>query len=123
MEDESKAEWQFFRLHSLLHSRMDICGPWDRRLQPPSVHAPVHDALRWVRQHLSKLRKCGNPECPRHPFFVADRNERFCSEECAKVGQRASKRRSWGKHGQEWRRKQGKGKGVPEAPASNAEQR
>jgi predicted nucleic acid-binding Zn ribbon protein len=122
-EDESTAAWMFFRLQSVMHSRIEVRGTWERTLRPPLARAPVHQALRWVRQHLSKLRKCGNPECPRHPFFVADRNERFCSEECAKVGQRASKRRSWGKHGQEWRRKQGKGKGGPKAGMPNQKKR
>jgi hypothetical protein len=100
---------------------MDVHSRQDWTLQPPSAHAPIHQALHWVRKNLSKLRKCGNDGCA-HPYFVADTKERFCSEECAKVGQRASKLRSWGKHGPEWRRKQAKGKGGPDAPGSNPEQ-
>jgi len=120
-KDDSTAEREFFKLHSLVHRQMDIRAAGDRTLRPPSAHAPIHQALRWVRQHLSKLRKCGNNGCA-HPYFVATGKQRFCSEECAHVGQKASKRRSWGKHGPEWRRKPAKGKGGPDAPMLNPEQ-
>lgn len=120
-EDEFTAAWMFFRLQSVMHSRIEVRGDLERTLRPPSAHAPIHQALRWVRKNFSKLRKCGNPECPR-PFFVAAGKQRFCSKACAHVGQKASKRRSWRKHGQEWRQKQAKGKGGPEAPVSNPEQ-
>jgi hypothetical protein len=77
--------------------------------------------LHWVRKNLPKLRKCGNGGCA-HPYFMAEGKRRFCSEECARVGQRASKLRSWRKHGQEWRRKKAEGMGGPEAPVPNPDQ-
>jgi len=56
---------------------------------------------------MTKLRKCGNGGCA-HPYFVAAVNQRFCSEECAHIAQKASKLRSWEKHKQEWRQKPSK---------------
>ncbi|MGA3168607.1 MAG: hypothetical protein ABSF14_21100 [Terriglobia bacterium] len=105
--DESTAAWMFFRLQSVVHSRIDVGKTWQRTLRPPSGHAPLHMALRWVRQHMTKLRKCGNGGCA-HPYFVAAVNQRFCSEECAHIAQKASKLRSWEKHKQEWRQKPSK---------------
>ncbi len=120
-EYEAAAQRKLFRLHSLVHRQTDIRSGEDRGLQPPPAHAPIHEALGWVRQHLQKLRKCGNGGCA-HPYFMAEGKRRFCSEECARVGQRASKLRSWRKHGQEWRRKKAEGMGGREAPVPNPDQ-
>lgn len=103
-KDEFTAAWMLFRLRSVMHSRMEVHGGWERTLQPPSAHAPIHQALRWVRQHLSKLRKCRNRKCPR-PFFVAAANQRFCSKACAHDEQKMLKKKWWADHGEEWRRK------------------
>jgi predicted nucleic acid-binding Zn ribbon protein len=107
--DESTAAWMFFRLQSVVHSRIDVGKNWQKTLRPPSAHAPVHMALRWVRQHLKKLKKCGNGGCA-HPYFVAAINQRFCSKECAHIGQKASKLRSWERHQRKhkWVKKPGK---------------
>lgn len=110
-EDEAAAGWQLFLAQSALHGIMDVHSRQDWTLQPPSALAPIPQALRWVRQNFSKLRKCGNGECPRHRFFVATGKARYCSRECRQVGQKPHKRGWWNKHGQEWRRKQAEGKG------------
>jgi hypothetical protein len=120
---DSTAELKLFKLHSLVHRQMDILAAGDRALQPPSAQAPIHQALRWVRQHLPMLRKCGNDDCPHHRFFVATGKARYCSKECRHEGEKASKRRSWGKHGQEWRRKQAKGKGDRRSSLPDRQQR
>jgi hypothetical protein len=109
-EDEFTTAWMFFRLQSVMHSRIEVRGGWERTLQPPPAQAPIHQALRWVRQQLPRLRRCGNSECP-HPFFVAAGKQRFCCKDCAHVGQKASKLRSWEKHQHKhrWVKKPGKG--------------
>ena len=104
--DKSTAERLFFKAQSRMHGEGG-----DRMLQPPSEHAPIHQALRWVQQHFSKLKKCKNDECRHHPFFVAKGKEGVCSKECAHPGQKESKRRSWRKLGKEWRENQAKEKG------------
>jgi hypothetical protein len=108
--DQSNADWAFFRLHSSMLRQMDLSAPAETTLVPPPPHARIHHALRWVRQHVSKLRKCRNEDCV-HPYFVADTNERFCSKECSHVGEKKSKLRSWERHQHKhkWVKKPGKG--------------
>ena len=46
---------------------------------------------------------CANPDCP-SPYFIAKRTtQRFCTEKCSGVLQRAHKLRWWKQHGKEWR--------------------
>ena len=119
-EDESVAKRLLLELRSVFHRQVDISGRSDKSLPPPSH--PIQQALQWVGEHLSKLRRCGNVKCPGpRPFFVAKTKERFCSDACSHEGEKESKLRSWYKHGPEWRRKQPKGKGGPKAPESNPE--
>jgi hypothetical protein len=120
-KESSAAEREFFGLHSLVHRQTDIRAAGDRTLQPPSAHAPIHQALRWVRQHLPKLRKCKAENCP-HPYFVAAGKQQYCSRACAHTGETKSKAESWAKHKQEWRRSQTKGTDSHEARAPDPEQ-
>jgi hypothetical protein len=108
-EDESAAGRLLFGLQSVFHRQMDISGRSDKSLPPPSH--PIQQALLWVQQHLSKLRRCRNVKCPGpRPFFVADTKEEFCSNKvCSHEGEKASKRRWWEKNKQERRRKPGEG--------------
>ena len=102
-EDENTADWQIFQLQSRLYHMMDnLEADETKRLQPPPLHAPIHQALHWVRRHRSKLRSCGNPECM-HPYFVAEGKQRFCSTLCADNVQKMHKRRWWEERGSEWR--------------------
>jgi len=124
-KDSSTAEREFFELHSLVHRQTDIRAAGDRTLQPPPAHAPIHQALRWARQRLPKLRRCQNEDCPRHPFFVARRNERHCTEECRHAAQNATKLASWKGHYKDgkWVKNPAKGRGRPKAPAPEPERR
>jgi hypothetical protein len=78
-KDPSAAELKFFQLQTLIHRNVDIAGARDRALQPPSVHAPLHAAVLWVRQNFSRLRSCKNADC-RHPLFVAIGKQQFCAK-------------------------------------------
>jgi hypothetical protein len=52
-----------------------------------------------------RLRKCHNPDCA-SPYFVAHHlNQNFCSEPCARWGQRQQALAWWNKHGKEERQK------------------
>lgn len=120
-QDEATAELQFFRLQSLLDRDIDIYQDGDRTLQAPSPHAPIHQALHFVRQNFSKLRKCKNADC-RHPLFVAVGKQRFCSSDCADVEQKMHKKNWWAEHGEEWRRRRLDGqkrRHKPTAPKRN----
>jgi len=101
--NQSIANWRLFQLQSSLHALMDTNEVWENKsLQPPPKHAPIHQAVHWVRHNLPKLRKCGNPEC-RHPFFVGEGKKQLCSPGCSAAAQKSYKRKSWKKHGAEWR--------------------
>ena len=56
----------------------------------------------------ARFRYCGNPECVTPFFFESRRGQRFCSEQCAAVGNREAKKRWWKKHGKKWRRAKAK---------------
>jgi hypothetical protein len=108
-EDESTAERLLFELQSFVHGQVNISGTAHRTIQPPSSH-PIQQALQWVGEHLSKLRRCRNVKCPSpRPFFVADTKEEFCSDACSHEGNKERKRESWGRNKQKWRKKPGKG--------------
>ena len=121
-KDEFTAVWMFFRLQNVMHSRIEVRGDSERTLQPPSVQVPIHQALRWVRQHFTKLRKCRNRKCPR-PLFVAAANQRFCMKACADTEQKRLKRQWWNEHGEEQRRKHAKGKRGHKPPMPKRKQR
>jgi hypothetical protein len=43
-----------------------------------------------------KLRKCLHPDCVVTPYFIADhRKTQYCSEDCARWGQRQAKKKYW----------------------------
>ncbi len=109
-EDESAAGRLLFELQSVFHRQTDISGRSDKSL-PPSSH-PIQQALQWVGEHLSKLRRCRNVKCPSpRPFFVAQSKEKFCSDACSHEGEKESKLHSWEKHQHKhkWVKKPGKG--------------
>lgn len=104
-EDESVAERLLFELRSVLHRQTDISS---NKSLPPQSH-PIQQALQWVGEHLSKLRRCRNVKCPGpRPFFVAKTKEVFCSDACSHVGGKESKRHSWKKNKARWRPKPSK---------------
>jgi hypothetical protein len=106
--DESVAGRLLFKLQSVMHRDVDLSRGSDKSL-PPQSH-PIQQALQWVGEHLSKLRRCRNVKCPGpHPFFVAKTKEVFCSAACSHVGEKESKRHSWKKNKARWRRKPSKG--------------
>lgn len=102
-EDEYTAAWRLFHLHYTLHR---LAGATDKpQLQPPPIHAPIHQAIHWLGKRFTKLRKCANPDC-KAPFFVADRGtRRYCSDLCSDAGQLEVKRRWFREHGAQWRAK------------------
>jgi hypothetical protein len=56
----------------------------------------------FLRSALAKV--CGNPDC-QAPYFVAKKaTQRYCSDVCAQVFQKAWKKKWWAEHGEEWRR-------------------
>ena len=77
-EDETTADWRTFRLQSELHRVMDVSDGRDKSQEPPPLHAPIHQALHWLRQNFSKMKKCANHDCSR-PFFITDGKRQFCS--------------------------------------------
>lgn len=72
---------------------------------PPTA---LEQAVMFLLRSLDRLYMCRNPRCET-PYFVAlHRNQRFCSEPCAQVGQRESKHRWWDAKGTRWRKQRAK---------------
>lgn len=61
--------------------------------------AAVYELFR--RSALSKV--CANPDCPASYFIAGRKTQRYCSEKCSGVLQRAHKLRWWNEHGKESR--------------------
>jgi hypothetical protein len=51
---------------------------------------------------------CANRDCSAPYFFAARRDQKYCSEICARPAQLEFKRRWWKKNGRAWRRKKAK---------------
>jgi hypothetical protein len=91
------AEWRLFQLQFEIHARTNIEDTKSRTLYPPSPDTPIELAIDWLRKNLLKLQRCRNLECSR-PFFIArSGQQRFCSNACIAVAQKAHKRRWWRK--------------------------
>jgi hypothetical protein len=110
--DPRQKEWGVFAFRYALYRYSDDALTGDRlfgilhdpsrsfRIPPP---APFEQALSYLVKVGDKARYCANPECPAPYFFVARKNQRYCSEICAAPAQRELKRKWWSEHGEEWR--------------------
>lgn len=68
-------------------------------------YSPFEKAILLLTDAAEFARYCGNPECFTPYFFASRRNQKYCSDACAKPAQREFKRRWWTEHGEEWRAK------------------
>jgi hypothetical protein len=98
----------------------DTAGEWQ---WPPQIKVDWHRSqfvyvprTEFQRAVYALFRKsalakvCGNPDCVA-PYFIARRAaQRYCSDGCAEVFQRAHKLQWWKDHGSEWRRKRSRRK-------------
>jgi hypothetical protein len=73
------------------------------RLPQPPEELPIEKAFDYLLKHHHRTRYCPNPECVAPYFFAKRHTQRYCSEKCAQVCERESKRRWWAEHGQGWR--------------------
>jgi hypothetical protein len=69
-------------------------------LPPPN---PFEQAIQLLIDAADLAHYCGNPECFTPYFFASRRNQKYCSDACAKPAQREFKRQWWAEHGEEWR--------------------
>jgi hypothetical protein len=107
-EDEYTAEWRLFLLQLEMHRWGDtqVDTYRDTHNELPPVHAPIHQAIDWVRRNLPLLRTCRSPICRRPFFFPNKGQERFCSKACHNLGKKEHKRRWFNEKGQFKRRGQ-----------------
>jgi hypothetical protein len=68
---------------------------------PP--YSPFEKAILLLSDAAEFARYCGNPECFTPYFFASRRNQKYCSDACAKPAQREFKRQWWAEHGEKWR--------------------
>jgi hypothetical protein len=75
---------------------------WSRRgfqleLQPDDLWRAL--SLAFI-SFSHRMRKCQNPTCVAPYFLATRRDQRYCSEKCARL---VANRKWWDKHGQQWR--------------------
>jgi hypothetical protein len=106
-EDDYTAEWHLFLLQLEMHHFGDtqVDTYRDEYNELPPVHAPIHQAIDWVRRNLPLLRTCLSPLCQRPFFFPNKGQQRFCSKACQAVGEKEHKRRWFNEKGKFKRRK------------------
>jgi len=96
-----RTEWMQMRYPDRGLSLRDEGGI--KRLPPPGKESPIEMAFDYLLRHHNRTRRCPNSECPAPYFFAARHTQRYCSEKCAQVGERETKRKWWAKHGADWR--------------------
>jgi hypothetical protein len=102
----------------LLPSLSDvIADPDPEGLWPPQLKMDWHrgefvyvprsklqDAVYQLFRRSRLVKVCANRDCPA-PYFIAGKTaQRYCSDACAQIFQRAYKLRWWKEHGSDWRR-------------------
>jgi len=85
-----------------LAGRMRLCGnsarpPERAKLVLPKVGPGVTE--KWRKRLLGMIPKHPPPQCPMPFFLAARKDQKFCSDLCAVVGQREAKWRWWNKPG------------------------
>jgi hypothetical protein len=94
-EYDDVAEWRLCVLQLHMHGVTNAEDPRRRQLYPPSPDTPIELAIDWVQRNVFMLRTCRNSECAK-PFFIAEAaQERFCSDRCVAIAQKAHKRKWW----------------------------
>jgi hypothetical protein len=56
----------------------------------------------FLRSALARV--CANPDCQAQYFVAKKATQRYCSDVCAQVFQKAWKKKWWAEHGDQWRR-------------------
>jgi len=98
-----RTEWMQMRYPDLGLTLRDEGGI--KRLPPPGKESPIEMAFRYLLRHHNRTRLCPNSECPAPYFFAARHTQRYCSEKCAQIGERETKRKWWANHGADWRKR------------------
>jgi hypothetical protein len=70
---------------------------------PPRL-TPFDQVMFRFQRMLSQARECANHDC-RHPYFFAYGRRKFCSEPCARAGQREYKLKWWNDKGKKRRQR------------------
>jgi len=97
-----RTEWMQMRYPDRGLSLRDEGGV--KRLPPPGEETPIELAFHYLLKHHSRTRCCPNPDCPAPYFFAERHTQRYCTEQCAQIGERATKRKWWAEHGTAWRK-------------------
>jgi hypothetical protein len=98
-----RTEWMQIRYPDRGLSLRDEGGI--KRLPPPGEESPIEMAFHYLLNHHNRTRRCLNSECPAPYFFAARHTQRYCSEICAQIGERETKRKWWAEHGTDWRKR------------------
>ena len=103
-QDLRHREWYLFEMRREYQIRVLARGDFGNLGEPQKARkaraevppiTPLEAALYHLQRLGDRARHCPNPECPA-PYFITTKNrQRYCSEKCAGVGERESKRKWW----------------------------
>jgi hypothetical protein len=82
---------------------LPVIFDWQRSQITYKPRTEFERALYALFRQSALAKVCANADCPA-PYFIAGKTaQRYCSDACAQVFQRACKLRWWKEHGAEWR--------------------
>jgi hypothetical protein len=64
-------------------------------MEPPAEPSALEAIVLYFKRNAERARYCPNADCPAPYFFATNKNQKFCSTECAKPAQRDNKLRWW----------------------------
>lgn len=74
---------------------------------PDQIAPPLtafEQAMAYLHAHIHQALRCPNPDCPAKHFLADRKNQKYCSEHCAGIAQRESKKRWWRQEGRKRRK-------------------
>jgi hypothetical protein len=94
-KDDRTFEWFLWKVTS----EQGLVTRWVLNSDDPPEHVTALEAaIFYLRRNRARAVKCPNPGCAGSYFFRQQKNQRFCSTECALPTQRQSKREWWARN-------------------------
>jgi len=92
---ERERNWYLVSLESFYHRTSN------HFIDPPKTVTAMEAVMNHFRRNARRALHCLNPECPAPYFFAKKKGQRYCTTDCARPAQLASKRRWWSDHRKE----------------------
>jgi hypothetical protein len=106
--EPQEKKFKVLGLHQLLSRHWDSTFLLASGLSGTGTHGPFAQVLLHLLESTERTLVCPNPNCPARFFFRKKNRQRYCSPECAAVGQLEAKRKWWRTTGEKQRKAQQK---------------